>query len=112
MTQTPTGLGLIIHLTQRFRAGLSCFAPFGAGSRLLRSTATNRYEVATQSLKAVPFKEPDLIRVSLRRLGKGQRSGGSEAEEVCEKLCRPLKGTRVYFPLYPALRLRLRAGLN
>jgi len=28
-----------------------------------------------------------------------------------ENICRPY-GTRVYFPLYPALRLRLRAGLN
>jgi len=28
------------------------------------------------------------------------------------EVCRPLKGTRIYSPLYPALRLRLRAGLN
>ena len=28
-----------------------------------------------------------------------------------EKLCRPY-GTRINFPLHPALRLRLRAGLN
>jgi len=26
--------------------------------------------------------------------------------------CTVPKGTRIYFPLYPALRLRLRAGLN
>jgi hypothetical protein len=30
---------------------------------------------------------------------------------VCENPCRPY-GTRIYFPLYPALRLRLRAGLD
>ena len=30
---------------------------------------------------------------------------------VRENVCRPY-GTRIYFPLYPALRLRLRAGLN
>jgi len=30
---------------------------------------------------------------------------------VRENVCRPY-GTRIYFPLYPALRLRLRAGLD
>src|ERR1019366_5080661 len=32
-------------------------------------------------------------------------------KSVCENVCRPY-GTRIYFPLYPALRLRLRAGLD
>src|SRR5664279_5411388 len=32
-------------------------------------------------------------------------------ERLCRNLCRPY-GTRIYFPLHPALRLRLRAGLN
>jgi hypothetical protein len=32
-------------------------------------------------------------------------------KRVCENPCRPY-GTRIYFPLYPALRLRLRAGLD
>ena len=30
---------------------------------------------------------------------------------MCENVCRPY-GTRIYFPRYPALRLRLRAGLD
>ena|ERR1035437_2702570 len=32
-------------------------------------------------------------------------------KNLSEHLCRPY-GTRIYFPLYPALRLRLRAGLD
>ena len=32
-------------------------------------------------------------------------------KSVCESCAVP-KGTRIYFPLHPALRLRLRAGLN
>ena len=31
---------------------------------------------------------------------------------TCQKICAVPEGTQIYFPLYAALRLRLRAGLN
>jgi len=37
-------------------------------------------------------------------------TGRTGLQSVCENPCRPY-GTRIYFPLYPALRLRLGAGL-
>jgi hypothetical protein len=36
---------------------------------------------------------------------------GAGASRMLENCAVP-EGTRIYFPLYPALRLRLRAGLN
>ena len=41
----------------------------------------------------------------------GRKAGLSELKRVCENCAVP-EGTRTNFPLYPALRLRLRAGLN